>query len=72
MHEGNLNHLRVSIIEVVPDEIRLWYPTKEKVGRAVEIGVSAVTGELAAPGELHTITGDEVRYIFFLVISNHL
>jgi len=60
VHKGDVNDPRVSIIQVVPDEIRYWYSTKGSIGRAVEVGVSAMTGKTATPGELRTITKDEV------------
>lgn len=61
VHKGDANDPRVSIIQVTPDEIRYWYPTKGKVGRAVEVGISAVTSKTASSGELRTITKDEVQ-----------
>jgi len=63
VHKGDANDPRVSIIEVIPEEIRFWYPTAGKIGRAVEIGVGAVTGKTAVPGDLLTITKNEVRYL---------
>jgi general stress protein 26 len=66
VHKGDANDPRVSIIEVVPDEIRFWYPTATSVGRAMEIAVAAATGNTAAPGELHTITKDEVSCTSFI------
>ena len=60
VHKGDHNDPRVAIIEVIPDEIRYWYATRSKVGQAVDIAVSAVSGRTAAPGELRTITKDEV------------
>lgn len=60
VHKGDANDPRVSIIQVIPDEIRYWYSTKGTVGRAVEIGVNAMSGKTATPGELRTITRDEV------------
>jgi hypothetical protein len=32
-----------------------------KIGSAVEIAASAITGKVASPGELHTITPQTVR-----------
>lgn len=61
VHKGDEKDPRVSLIEVIPDEIRYWYVTRGKVGRAVEIGVGAVTGKTVSPGELRTITKQEVR-----------
>jgi len=60
VHKGDSTDPRVSVIQVVPEEIRYWYPTKGKVLRAVEIGVDALTGQVASPGELRTITPAEV------------
>jgi len=62
VHKGDANDPRVSIIQVIPDEIRYWYSTKGKIGRAAEIGVHAITGKTATPGELRTITKDEVIF----------
>jgi hypothetical protein len=62
VHKGDADDPRVSIIHVIPDEIRYWYSTKGTVGRAVEIGVSAMAGKTATPGELRTITKDEVIF----------
>lgn len=60
IHKGDQKDPRVAIIEVIPDEIQYWYTTKGAIGRAVDIGFSAVTGKGAAPGELRTLTKDEV------------
>jgi len=60
VHKGDANDPRISIIQVIPDEIRYWYSTKGTVGRAIEIGVSALTSKTATPGELRTITKDEI------------
>lgn len=64
MHKGDENDPRVAVIEVIPDEIRYWMATKGTVGRAVDIGVGAVTGKISAPGELRTITKEEVSFEF--------
>jgi len=63
VHKGDANDPRVSIIKVVPDEIRYWYATKGKIGRALEVGVDALTGKTAVPGELRTITKNEVSFV---------
>ena len=68
VHKGDANDPRVSIIHVIPDEIRYWYSTKGKVARAVEIGIDAMIGKTATPGELRTITKDEV--IFCLAVKS--
>ncbi|PPQ84586.1 hypothetical protein CVT25_015789 [Psilocybe cyanescens] len=69
VHKGDSNDPRVALIQVIPDEIRYWYPTKGKVGRAIAIGVDAMTGKTSSPGELRTITSDECLYP--APISNH-
>lgn len=61
VHKGDENDPRVSLIEVVPEEIRYWMPTKGTIGRALETGVGAMTGRVAAPGELRTITEAEIK-----------
>ncbi|KAG8980188.1 hypothetical protein FRB90_007768 [Tulasnella sp. 427] len=63
IHKGNKDDPRVCIIEVIPDSIRYWWSTKTKVGQSIEIMTSAVTGKVASPGELRTITRDEIRII---------
>ncbi len=65
VHKGDRNDPRVAVIEVIPDEIRYWIATRGKVGQAVDIAVSAATGKTAAPGELRTITKDEVSICAF-------
>lgn len=60
VHKGDSNDPRVALIRVIPDEIRYWCVTKGKIGRAVEIGVGALTGQAATPGELRIITKQEV------------
>ena len=57
----------MAVIEVIPDEIRYWYATRTKVGQVVDIAVSAVSGKTAAPGELRTITKDEVSLCYVFV-----
>lgn len=56
IHRGDENDPRVAVIEVVPDEIRYWYTTK---GRAPDVEIGAVTGKVACPGDLRTISQDE-------------
>jgi hypothetical protein len=64
VHKGDENDPRVSLIEVIPDEIRYWYATRTKLGQVVEVGISAVTGKAASPGELREITKDEVSTLY--------
>lgn len=58
IHRGDENDPRVAVIEVVPDEIRYWYTTK---GRAPDVEIGAVTGKVACPGDLRTISQDEIQ-----------
>lgn len=60
VHKGDQTDPRISIIEVIPDEIRYWVVTKGTVGRALETAVSAVTKDTASLGELRTINQAEV------------
>ena len=60
VHKGDQHDPRVALIEVIPDEIRYWVATKGAVTRTLEIGISALTGKGAAPGQLRTITKEEV------------
>ncbi|KAF5380419.1 hypothetical protein D9615_004648 [Tricholomella constricta] len=59
-HKGDETDPRISVIEVIPDEIRYWMPTKGAIGRAIEAGLGAMTGKASAPGEIRTITKAEV------------
>lgn len=75
IHKGDANDPRASVIEVIPDEIRYWHPNKGKVGQAIDIGVHALTGKVSSPGELCTISKEEVGSHFlsnFLARNNHL
>ncbi|CAE6467890.1 unnamed protein product [Rhizoctonia solani] len=59
VHKGDSEDPRVSLIDITPTEIRYWYSTRTKVGAAVEVATSAITGKVASPGELRTITPQE-------------
>ena len=61
IHKGDQNDPRVAIIEVIPDEIRYWLSTANIATKMADIVASAVTGRVAAPGQLVTLTHDEVR-----------
>jgi hypothetical protein len=70
VHKGDANDPRVSIIQVIPDEIRYWYSTKGRISRAVVVSVSTMTGKTATPGELRTITKDEVIFCHTMVVPS--
>ncbi|TDL24239.1 hypothetical protein BD410DRAFT_786348 [Rickenella mellea] len=61
VHKGDHNDPRVSIIEVVPEEIRYWVSTQNVVTKTANIAASALTGKVSAPGELRTITKSEIQ-----------
>ncbi|KAH8107232.1 hypothetical protein BXZ70DRAFT_998026 [Cristinia sonorae] len=63
IHKGDQNDPRVALIEVFPEEVRFWVATRGTVGKAVDVAVSAVTGKASAPGELCTITKDEIALV---------
>ncbi|GBE81150.1 hypothetical protein BKA93DRAFT_13989 [Sparassis latifolia] len=63
IHKGDQHDPRVALIEVVPSEIRYWIATQGAVGRVVNIATSAIMGNAAAPGELRTITQDEIKLV---------
>ncbi|KAF8197916.1 hypothetical protein BJ912DRAFT_922642 [Pholiota molesta] len=61
VHKGNASDPRVSLIQVIADEIRYWQVNKGRLARALEIGMDAMTGKTAQPGELRTITKAEIE-----------
>jgi len=61
VHKGDENDPRVSLIVVIPDEIRYWITQSNTVMRTAQVAASAVTGKATAPGELRTITKDEIE-----------
>jgi hypothetical protein len=60
VHRGDENDPRVAAIEVIPDEIRYWLATSGSVSRSIQEVASAVSGKVTVPGELRTITQEEV------------
>ena len=48
----------MAIIEVVPDEIRYWLASSIPV--SVQEAASTVQGKVTVPGELRTLTNEEV------------
>jgi len=59
-HDGTYNDPRVSIIEVIPNEIRYWVSSKHTIVKTVQMAVSSLTGHGTAPGELRIISGAEI------------
>ncbi|KAF9464943.1 hypothetical protein BDZ94DRAFT_1281606 [Collybia nuda] len=60
-HKGDVNDPRISVIEVIPEEIRYWMPTKGPAGTAIDAGIGAMTGRISVPGELRTISKEEIQ-----------
>jgi len=63
VHKGDQNDPRVSIIVVEPSEIRFWVSTKSNIGKAIDTAATALSGRVTAPGQLHTITSDEIKLV---------
>jgi hypothetical protein len=61
VHKGGPTDPRVSVIVVVPEEIRYWLETEGSVARGIDVAVSAVTGHTAVPGELRTLSKAEIE-----------
>ncbi|KAI0298521.1 hypothetical protein BC826DRAFT_997819 [Russula brevipes] len=63
VHKGDENDPRVAAIEVIPDEIRYWLATSGSVSRSIQEVASAVSGKVTVPGELRTITQEEIQLV---------
>ena len=50
----------MAAVEVRVDEIRHFHQKKTTIGTAVDIVTSAISGGTASPGEIRTITGEEI------------
>ncbi|KLO19448.1 hypothetical protein SCHPADRAFT_864899 [Schizopora paradoxa] len=61
VHKGDVNDPRVTLIEVVPEEIEYWVSRHGVIGRTVEVAAAAVTGKGHAPGELRVISKEEIQ-----------
>ncbi|KAF8627794.1 hypothetical protein AX15_004220 [Amanita polypyramis BW_CC] len=61
VHRGDAEDPRIVVIEVIPDEIRYWVATKGTTGTVVETGIGAMTGDVVCPGEIRTITKNEIE-----------
>ncbi|KAL5524072.1 hypothetical protein ACEPAG_8245 [Sanghuangporus baumii] len=61
VHKGDATDPRVTVIEVVPSEIKYWVATHGSIVRSVSTAFDAVTGRTVAPGELRTITKSEIQ-----------
>jgi len=63
VHKGGENDPRVSIIEVIPHEIRTWTATSGKIGQTIKAATGAITGKASPPGELRLLTKTEIEII---------
>ncbi|ORY31675.1 hypothetical protein BCR39DRAFT_526235 [Naematelia encephala] len=61
VHTGGPEDPRMAVIEVKVDEIRHYHQTRTAIGTAVDVISSAIGGETATPGEVRTITGQEIQ-----------
>jgi len=61
IHKGDENDPRVAAIEVIPDEVRYWLATSGTISRGVQEIAAAARGTVTIPGELRTITKDEIQ-----------
>ena len=61
VHDGGPSDPRMAIIEVLPDEIRHYHQARTRVGTAVDVVASAISGNTATPGEVRTITAEDIQ-----------
>lgn len=60
VRNGEPSDPRMTVLEVKIDEVRHFHQTKTSIGTAVDVVASAITGSVATPGEVRTITGQEI------------
>lgn len=60
VHTGGPEDPRMAVIEVKVDEIRHYAQKRTMIGQAVDVVSSTITGSVATPGEIRTITGEEI------------
>ncbi|THH02078.1 hypothetical protein EW026_g710 [Hermanssonia centrifuga] len=63
VHKGDQHDPRVTVIEILVDEVRYWLSTESTVAKMVDISTAALTGRASAPGELRTIGKEEVQLL---------
>ncbi|KAF9227335.1 hypothetical protein BS17DRAFT_460205 [Gyrodon lividus] len=63
VHQGDEKDPRVAVIEIIPDEIKYWITKKSHVFRTVQVAAGAAMGRATAPGELRTISKEEVHLV---------
>ena len=60
VHTGKPSDPRMAVVEVKIDEIRHFHQVKTTIGTLVDVVTSAVSGSTATPGQIRTITGEEI------------
>lgn len=60
VHNGEASDPRITVLEVSVDEIRHFHQTRTMIGQAVDVVSNAIGGGVAKPGEIRTITGQEI------------
>jgi len=58
--DGSPSDPRIAVFEVSVDEIRHFHQEKTAIGTAVDIISSTLSGSMATPGSIRTITGEEI------------
>ncbi|KAG2126290.1 hypothetical protein DEU56DRAFT_742997 [Suillus clintonianus] len=61
VHKGDKNDPRVAVIEIIPDEIKYWITKHSSAVRTAQVALGAATGKATSPGELRTISKEEVQ-----------
>jgi hypothetical protein len=61
VHNGEPSDPRIAVMEVTVDEIRHFHQVKTLVGMAVDVVSSTIGGSTAKPGEIRTISGEEIK-----------
>lgn len=51
----------MAIFEVRVSEIRHYHQTRTSIGTAIDVIASTISGSTATPGEIRTITGQEIQ-----------
>ena len=60
VHRGDKDDPRVAVIEIIPDEIKYWITKYPSFVRTAQVAASAAVGKATSPGELRTISKEEV------------
>ncbi|KAL7417913.1 hypothetical protein BDY24DRAFT_373321 [Mrakia frigida] len=67
---GDENDERIELIEVRPIEIRFFVQKRTAVGKVVDIVSSTVTGNVATPGGLMVLSGEELKEAQRIALSS--